>query len=384
MLLSEKNYVFWIKSVIIFRYLLNEVGRTQLGVFIVLMTIFISQKFVRILGDASDGDIPGQMILTFMGLTIPHLMGIMLPLSLFLGILLAYGRIYADNEMTVFHACGVSEWYVVRVTLVAAVITALITGAFTLYLSPLAAEKEYQVKEQLSKDVGLSVLMPGRFQKTSNDDAVVYIQDMNDDNELQKVFVAQLPKNADKSLEQVNLIYAAKGKVFEDENGAQHLVMDMGNRYERNTTTNEFQTMSFASYEMQIQEQKIEERRRKLTAIPTLLLLQNDDHESNAEVQWRLAFPLSVLILTLIAVPLSVVNPRQGKFAKMFPALMLFLGYYLLLTSARSAMDDQIIAPQVGLWPIHLTALFLGWMLLLKSRSSGKKIKSKLSRINGS
>jgi lipopolysaccharide export system permease protein len=114
--------------VIIFRYLLKEVAKTQLAVFVVLMTIFISQKFVRVLGDASEGSIPGQLVMTFIALKIPDLASFILPLSLFLGVLLAYGRIYADSEMTVLHACGVSEWYVVRVTLVLAVITAFLTG----------------------------------------------------------------------------------------------------------------------------------------------------------------------------------------------------------------------------------------------------------------
>ncbi|NMP15979.1 LPS export ABC transporter permease LptF [Thalassotalea sp. Y01] len=367
---------------IIFRYLLNEVGRTQLGVFFVLMTIFISQKFVRILDNASDGDFPAEMILTFMGLTIPHLMGVMLPLSLFLGILLAYGRIYAENEMTVLHACGVSEWYVVRITLVLAVVTSLVTGLFTLYLSPLAQEKEYQVKEQLSKDIGLTALTAGRFQKTSNDEAVVFIEDINDKNELRNVFVAQLPKDESGRQDMINVIFAKTGKVTEDETGAQKLIMSEGNRYQKNNLTTEFESMEFAGYQMKIQDQKVEEKRRKLSAIPTSDLIGRDDFEAQAELQWRMSFPITVLILTLIAVPLSVVNPRQGKFAKMFPALMLFLIYYLLLTSARSAMDDGKIAPAVGLWPIHLTALFVGWMLLLKSRGSGKKLKARLKRGN--
>ncbi|WP_371186658.1 LPS export ABC transporter permease LptF [Thalassotalea maritima] len=365
---------------IIFRYLLNEVGRTQLGVFFVLMTIFISQKFVRILGDASDGDFPAQMVLTFMGLTIPHLMGVMLPLSLFLGILIAYGRIYAENEMTVLHACGVSEWYVTRVTMVLALVTAIVTGLFTLYLAPLAQEKEYQVQEQLSKDIGLTALTAGRFQKTSNEQAVVFIENINKEKQLENVFVAQLPKGEDGKQNVVNVIFAATGQVVEDASGAQKLIMNQGNRYQKNNLTTEFETMSFSGYQMKIRDQKVEEKRRKLSAIPTVDLLNRNDFEAQAELQWRLAFPISVLVLTLVAVPLSVVNPRQGKFAKMFPALLLFLVYYLLLTSARSAMDDGKIAPIVGLWPIHITALFIGWMLLLKSRGSGKKIKARLKR----
>ena len=133
---------------IIFRYLIKEVVKTQLAVFIVLMAIFLSQKFVRVLADASDGGIPGQLVMTFIGLSIPSLSGIILPLSLFLGILLAYGRIYADSEMSIFHACGISEWYVTRVTLIVALLTALATGAVTLYLAPFAADYEYKVKEK--------------------------------------------------------------------------------------------------------------------------------------------------------------------------------------------------------------------------------------------
>ena len=84
------------------------------------------------------------------------------------------------------------------------------------------------------------------------------------------------------------------------------------------------------------------------------------------------------IILIFIAVPLSVVNPRQGKFAKMLPALMLFLGYLLLLTSMRSAIEKNAIPSVVGLWPIHISALFIGVMLLMKERSSGRIIKAKL------
>ncbi len=365
---------------IIFRYLFGEVIRTQLGVFLVLMTIFISQKFVRILGDASEGGIPGQMVLTFIGLTIPHLVGVMLPLSLFLGILLAYGRIYADNEMTVLHACGVSEWYVVRVTLGVALLNAIITGAFTLYVSPLSAESEYQVKEELSKDVGLSALVAGRFQKTNNDEAVVFVHNINKNNQLEKVFVAKILDKDDKKQGAISLIYAAQGQVVENNDGAQRLVLDLGNRYEKNNKNKTYQTVTFSKYEMEIQDMKGEQKRRKLEALPTAELLNDPSIEANAEIQWRIAFPISVIILTLIAVPLSVVNPRQGKFAKMFPALLLFLGYYMLLTSARSAMDDGVIAANVGLWPIHLIALFLGWSLLIKGRESGKKIKAKLAR----
>lgn len=364
---------------IIFWYLLKEVVKTQVAVFLVVMTIFISNQLMRELSDASDGSIPGQLVMIFVGLSIPYLAGIILPLSLFLGVLLAYGRIYADNEMSVMHACGVSEWYVTRVTLVVSFVTAIITGTFTMYLAPMAIEYEYQVKDQLLADSGLSSLMAGRFQQTGNKKAVVFVHDKNrDDNSLEKVFMALLPDSdaADKSIINSSLVYAQKGKIVQEDSGSQILVLDNGMRYQNDSETNQFQSVEFGEYRVEIEEQPVEQRRRKLGAIPLDKLMSEDTPEAIAEVQMRIAFPISVIILTLIAVPLSVVNPRQGKFAKMLPALLLFLGYYLILSTGRSALEDEVYPKSIGLWPIHVSALIMGWLLLMNNRPAGYKLKA--------
>ena len=368
---------------IIFRYLLKEVAKTQLAVFFVLMTIFISQKFVRVLDDASEGGIPGHLVMIFIGLKMPDLAGMLLPLSLFLGILLAYGRIYADSEMTVLHACGVSEWYVVRITLILSLVTAIFTGLFTLYLAPMAAEYEYQIKEELAADSGLSALVAGRFQQTGNKKAVVFIHDKDRDSQsLNKVFVAQLPsdRNDKQSVINSSLVYAAQGMVEEEDSGSQRLVLEDGTRYQSDFERGEFRAVAFDKYYIQIQDQEVEHKRRKIKAIPTDELLADDSQDAQAGIQWRIAFPLGCLVLTLVAVPLSVVNPRQGKFAKLLPALLLFLAYFLLLTAMRSGVEGNALPYYVGLWPVHLMALVLGISLLMKSRKSGLKLKAKLPK----
>jgi lipopolysaccharide export system permease protein len=368
---------------IIFRYLLKEVAKTQAAVFFVLMTIFISNKFVRVLGDASEGGIPGHLVMIFIGLKVPDLAGMMLPLSLFLGILLAYGRIYADNEMTVLHACGVSEWYVVRVTLILSLVTAIFTGIFTLYLAPMASEYEYQVKEQLATESGLSTLISGRFQKTGNQKAVIFIHDKNRaDSSLEKIFVAQLPdeNSSNESIINSSLVYAAKGKVVEEETGSQRLVLENGTRYQSDIFNNEFRSVAFSKYHIQIQDQKVEHKRRKLSAVPTKELFTEHQADFLAAIHWRIAFPIACLVLTLVAVPLSVVNPRQGKFGKMLPALLLFLSYFLLLTAMRSGIEGEAIPMLVGLWPVHFLAFILGGSLLLNGRSSGFRIKALLPK----
>ncbi|NOU51571.1 LPS export ABC transporter permease LptF [Pseudoalteromonas sp. JBTF-M23] len=364
---------------LIFRYLTAEVLKSQVAVFLTLMTIFLSQKFVRILSDASDGDLPAKLVASVLMLKLPQLAVYILPLSLFLGIILAYSRVYADSEMTVLRACGVSEWYVVRVTLVSSVFFAMLAGGVSLYVAPWASEKEYQLKEQAEAESGLSALRAGRFQQTGNEKAVVFVHNILDQGkELDKVFVAQLP-NKD-SNQAARIVYAQKGRVIEQESGEQQLVLNDGKRYETDGLSQALNKTEFASYQVQIREQIIEHQRRKLEAIPTLQLLEMDTPQAAAQFQLRLSVPISIILLTLLAVPLSVVNPRQGKFAKLVPAISLYLGYFILLNAGKFLVAEGKIPSAVGLWWIHLSVLFIGAYLIAKGRPFGVWMRSLLTK----
>ncbi|MBN7828127.1 LptF/LptG family permease, partial [Bowmanella dokdonensis] len=94
---------------------------------------------------------------------------------------------YVDNEMAVMRACGISEWYVTRVMLVLAVLVAAVSGALTLWLAPLSMEVEYQLEEKISAESGLTSLIPGRFQQTANQKAVIFVHDIGSgDNQLER------------------------------------------------------------------------------------------------------------------------------------------------------------------------------------------------------
>ncbi|EKE83682.1 permease [Idiomarina xiamenensis 10-D-4] len=343
------------------------------------MTIFVSQKFVRVLADASDGDIPSSVVIQLLSLNLPALSALILPLSLFLGILLAHGRIYADNEMTVLHACGVSEWYVTRVTLILAVVLALLTATLTLWLVPWSLEQEQRVEDRARSETGLSVIMPGRFQQASNRKAVIFVQGQTDNGELDEVFVAQEYSN-EAGERGGSVVMADLGRVIASESGAQTLVLENGRRYAAGEPSDDYQVMSFDSYELLIKEQEAEEQLRKLEAYSTLELWHETSTAAQAELQWRLAIPLAMPLLTLIAVPLSRVNPRQGKFARMAPALLIYLGYFLLLMAAKSALNDGVLPKQIGLWWIHILLLVFGMALLGKGRPLGLRVLARMSR----
>ena len=136
--------------------------------------------------------------------------------------------------------------------------------------------------------------------------------------------------------------------------------------------------MQFESYRLQIKEQPVNEQIRKLEAYSTQELLQEPGSAAVAEFQWRVAIPLAMPLLTLIAVPLSRVNPRQGKFARMAPALLIYLGYFLLLMAAKSAVRDGVIPTAIGLWWIHIGLLIFGMILIGKGRPVGLRMLASL------
>lgn len=360
----------------IFRYLISETLKSQLAVLFILMAIFVSQKFVRVLSDASEGDIPGSVIFQLLSLNLPALLALILPLSLFLGILLAHGRIYADNEMTILHSCGVSEWYVTRVTLVLSLILAIVTGALTLWLVPWALEQEQQVEEKARSDSGLTALIPGRFQQASNQKAVIFVRDVNDEGDLQEVFVAQ-HNHEDNELRSGSVVMAKRGNVISEDSGSQWLELGEGHRYAGDQ--NSYQTMTFDNYRLQIKEQEADGQARKLENYSTLELMQTPGNAAVAEFQWRIAIPLAMPLLTLIAVPLSRVNPRQGKFGRMAPAFLIYLGYFLVLMAAKAAVRDGVIPSVIGLWWIHFILLIFGFVLIGKGRPLGLKLLARLS-----
>ena len=214
---------------LIFRYLLKETLKSQLAIFFILMAIFVTLRFVRVLGDASDGDIPAGLVLGFLGLYAPILSSLVLPISAYLGIMLAHGRLYVDSEMTVMRACGISEWYVTRVMLFLSLLIMIVTGAITLYFAPLAAENEYQLREKARNEAGISALMPGRFQQTGNEKAVIFVHDVDKNDKLQRVFLSQ--NQTSDSEGDVRVVYAQTGEVASNPDGTRNLVLKQGVQY---------------------------------------------------------------------------------------------------------------------------------------------------------
>lgn len=348
----------------ILRYLMREVLKAQAGVLLVLLGVFMSQQVVALLARTAEGRYPVDLVGKLIALTVPELLVLLLPLSFFLAVLIAYGRMYADQEMVVLRACGVSEWYVTRVTLVLALLVALLAGWASLVVTPWAKGEQRRLIAGSEASAGVKSLTEGRFKKSPDGSTVMFIEKMSGDgNQLYRVFVAQQASQEDNFA----VMVAETGRLQEGGEGGDQLTLSKGTRWEGNARQLDLQRVDFAGYSALLPglgdgyQSRLEHR-------PVKQLLADGSLDAWAELHWRLAVPISLPLLCLMAVPLSSVNPRQGKFAKLGPAILLFLGYYVLLMSGQKALESGKLPLAVGLWWVHLLALLVGAALVIKGR----------------
>lgn len=359
---------------IIVRYLIRETLKSQLAIFFVLFLVFLSQKFIRVLADASDGEIPARLILSIVGLNMPSMGLLMLPLSLYIGILLTFGRLYAESEITVMNATGIGNKFLIRAALYLGIITSCLAGFNALWLSPWSQDKVDSVMEQLAAENSVDLLQKGQFQRSPDGSSVVFIDNI-ENKKLSNVFVAQL---APRESILPSVMFSDSGDVKELSDGRQVITMYNGTRYEGVPTRVDYMVTRFDEYEGLIGQREVKEKGRGWDAIPTLELLQNPDRRAQAELQWRISLVVCIPLLTMLVVPLSAVNPRQGRFAQMGPAILIYLTYFLAISATKSALEDGSIPAMVGLWPINAALLLAAIVANTLDSVPVRKFKDKL------
>ena len=110
---------------IIFRYLFAETLKSQIAVLFILSLIFVSQQFVALLSKVMTGALPANLVMEMLLYTMPALGTLILPVSLFIGILFAHGRLYAESEMVILTACGYTPSRILMSSLLLSILPSL-------------------------------------------------------------------------------------------------------------------------------------------------------------------------------------------------------------------------------------------------------------------
>ena len=353
---------------IIFRYCAKQLFTTWLSISFILLLVVVSGRFIKYLQQAASGDLNPNVLLSLLVYRFPSFLELVLPLAFFMAVLLVYGRMYSDSEMIALKASGFSTSKLLKYTSFIGLIVALITGVFSLWLTPWGLSNVSKVIKEQQEVKTFDTLTTGRFQQFAKQ--TVYTERLSEENsKMEQVFIAKQEHGS----KNITLLLAESANV-EQEGSQPYLTLYKGHRFDITPGLNEGRFISYDTYGIKIengQEKKLETE----SWLPLHTLFNTNNKQYVAELQWRLSLPLLVIISTLIAIPLSHVNPRQGKYFRILPGILIFLIYVSMIISTRDAIREGTASIYWNMVAVHLLFFLLGLFMFYF-----QQIKTKVSK----
>ncbi|SFS46335.1 lipopolysaccharide export system permease protein [Succinivibrio dextrinosolvens] len=341
---------------IIKQYIFKDILKVQTVTLVVLLSVFLCQTVIKILGQAATGSIPIGVVSEMIIYSLPSIGFILLPMSLYVGIIVSLSRMSSDSEMVVMRSCGLSGVSFMKICMVLSLITATVTALNCLYFMPTSNLAKNALSDSSKNNPRYLPIESGKF--TDFGDYTIYIHDVNDMNgekQLGQVFVIRTLKSKALFSTDFEFLNATSGHMSKDRSGTQWIVLEKGSLYRSDGLSAELEKVDFNTLSIPVPYESDEDAiDDSLESIPTIDLIKSVSNAAKIELQWRIAPIFACFIFSIMAVPLSMINPRQGKFARLGPAIILFVCYYLALLSVRNLLNSEKFPLYPGMYIVPL------------------------------
>lgn len=327
---------------ILYRYINRQLFTTTVVVAFVLTMVLVSGRFIKYMAEAAAGKIAADALFAIMLFRLPEFLQMILPLSLYIAVLLVFGRLHVDNEMVVMKAGGVGPARILRGLLAPVLVMMVVIAGFSLYATPRGDAEVARIFEAQKERSVLELLSPGRFhsERSGEGQRATYAESLDRERgELGNVFIADTRQFSGDGGVRMLTVRARTGRIVEHE-GANYLELRNGRQYLGQPGSAGYRVADFERSLVRLAGEESSPPPPEVHGRPTLELLQQTGNEVRAELQWRWSLILLVPVMIALALPLSRVSPRQGPFMRLIPALLLYMLYLGLLLVLRSRMAD--------------------------------------------
>jgi len=350
-------------SKIINRYLAREILKTSASTVLVLYGILMSNALGRVLADVTDGDIPHQALWPVMLSQSVNLLSLLLPVGFFLGIIFALGRMSKDHEIVVMNACGIGyrDFYKPVAMVLIPVFLSCAYASIWLNAQTLRSARAMIVAQGNLNEFQL--IKPGQFNQSKGGDFVFYMESISPDKlELQGIIISQ-------TVGDTRVLETARSgrQKTDDASGNLFLVVGPGERYQGKAGKNDFNIIEFEQHGILIEGKNKPASPRIRSEEKTIMeLWSSNDKENRIELHWRIAMPVVLLVLGILAVPLSYIAPRQGRFGKVGYALLVYFAYLNFMVITRAQLESETLPLALNFWGVHLIFITLAGGLLYR------------------
>lgn len=405
------------------RYMTQQVASTTALVLGFLVVMMLGGRLIRYFGIAAEGNLDISLLFTIIGYNLPYFLELILPLAFFIALMLVFGRLYVDQEMAVINASGVSRGKLGR--LMTPLILALFVGeaALSIVGKPWGVRSSESVWQQQAFTSAFDLIRPNQFISSGN--YHLYVGSLSDDKkQLQDVILIQsepktkgnAAKNAavdinsnidPETAEQLNIpelpnALTSKNSISKDtitlakraeqvetgSSGVTQLDLFQGRRYEVGAGSLKYNQVGFDRYRITLTEpskEVITEDNIETQAIGPLwqaamgnaaVNSENALRAAQGELGYRLALPWLMIIAPMLAVPLAQVRPRQGRWLRLFPSILLFVSCALGIISLKNAVSKGSVSVWAYAWLVlgfMALALYMNWSSRVQHRLRFRK-----------
>jgi len=336
------------------RALLREFASLAGAVFMTLFVIALTTQLVRLLGRAAGGQLPSDAVVAFLGFFALGVLPVLLSLTMFISVLLTLTRGWRDSEMVIWFSSGLSLTAWLKPVMLFALPQIALIAALSLLISPWAAQMAGQYAKRLEARDDVSRITPGVFGETANKDRVWFVESLSgDSSNVQNVFVASARG------ERVSVSMSRSGHAELAENGDRFIVLQNGRRYEGLPGEAEFRVTEFGRYAARIETREAGDASTSPKALSTLQLIADPSNMHLAELVWRIGIPISSLVLALLAIPMSFVNPRAGRSMNLLFAVFTYIVYNNLLSVSQARVAQGRLDFTLGCFLVHVGMVLL-------------------------
>jgi len=354
------------------RALRQELAFTTGVVFMVLVTLVLTNLMIRTLANAASGSINPKDVVVLMGLGIINYLAILLAVSLFIATLIVLNRWYKDSEMVIWQSAGVSLFQLLKAIFVFTLPVSIAIALLSMVVSPLANEQANIIKQRFQQKDDVSLLAPGQFKESSANNRVFFIEEIDTQKSILKnIFVSDFGN------EKQTVVVAKEGYVETDAKNIRRLTLNSGRRYEGIPGGSEFRITEFEKYEVKLDQKDTVEIAPTNRTLQVWDLIKNWTPLNQSELLWRIGLPIMAFCFVTLALPLAYTNPRNSRYYSLIFAVLVYFAYSNLLTLLQNWVKNERISFTMAWWPLHVFIFLLGISLIYLNQNRAVTLRSK-------
>ena len=325
----------------------KELGRSFGATLVVIITVVMTMMLIRALSQATKGNVSPSDVVLLMGFTVAGQMSTILTLSVFVAVVGTLARMYRDSEMAIWFASGQGLASQLRPALRFAWPIVAVIGVLSLLVWPWSNHQIQEMRNQFEQRSDIDRIAPGEFQESSDGSRVIFIdKDSASEGSASNIFLVEQRQGRE-------IVTSAKSAHIVADAQQRSAVLRDGQRVENDQITGQIKVTHFAEYSLRLVEGTAQRANLSARALSTAQLLAQPTPVHLAEVGWRAGLPLAALNLLIVALAITVVNPRAGQSTSLVVALFAFVVYYNLMSVGQSWVASGRISLPAYLLGVH-------------------------------